>query len=156
MACIATYNDTLPVRHFWERMFQWQQGMASPRRWHLLFSGYALMPFVDTGNGEQEYQPMAAERLMEARRALGGPDGPMKRLELGYLLGMSGEKRNIYATIKRYEEGRRDISPMVERLVLMLLWHKADFGYLPDLDRGERSPTQPVFENGSPSQTGRQ
>ncbi len=93
------------------------------------------MPFVDAGDGAQQYQPMPGAALLEARLALG-----MKRLEFGYLLGMTGEKRNIYTTIKRYEEQRRDISPMVERLVLMLLWHKSDFGYLPDLDRGERVP----------------
>ena len=97
------------------------------------------MPFVDAGNGEQQYQPMLGQALLDARLALG-----MKRLEFGFLLGMTGERRNIYSTIKRYEEGRRDISPMVERLPLMLLWHKSDFGYLPDLDRGERVPVGDV------------
>lgn len=93
------------------------------------------MPFVPAENGELQYEPMAGAKLLEARLALG-----MKRLEFGHLLGMTGENRNIYSTIKRYEEERRGISPMVERLVLMLLWHKSDFGYLPDLDRGERVP----------------
>lgn len=64
----------------------------------------------------------------------------MSRVEFGQLLGFTGENRNIYSTVKRYEEGRRDISPTVERLVLMLGWFKEDFGYLPDLDRGERVP----------------
>lgn len=93
------------------------------------------MPFVPRQGGEQEYQPMQGAKLLEARLAMG-----MKRIEFGQLLGMTGENRNIYVTIKRYEEGRRAISPMVERLVLMLLWHKSDFGYLPNLDRGERLP----------------
>lgn len=91
------------------------------------------MPFVPAENGVLQYEPMLGEKLLEARLALG-----MKRLEFGHLLGMSGDNRNIYSTIKRYEDGRREVSPMAERLVLMLLWHKSDFGYLPDLDRGER------------------
>lgn len=73
--------------------------------------------------------------MVDLRIALG-----MGRIEFGYLLGFTGEKRNIYATMKRYEEGRRPISPTVERLILMLAWFKEDFGYLPDLDRGERVP----------------
>jgi transcriptional regulator with XRE-family HTH domain len=93
------------------------------------------MPFIPAENGDLEYHPMEGAKLLEARLTLG-----MKRLEFGHLLGMTGENRNIYSTIKRYEEARRDISPTVERLVLMLLWHKSDFGYLPDLDRGERVP----------------
>jgi hypothetical protein len=104
--------------------------------------GGGLMPFVDIPGGEQEYRPMPGPQLLESRLALG-----MTRLEFAYLLGMTGEKRNIYSTIKRYEEGRRDISPMVERLVLMLLWHKSDFGYLPDLDRGERVPVDTALSS---------
>lgn len=101
------------------------------------------MPFVDIPGGEQEYRPMPGAKLMEIRLALG-----LKRLELGHLLGMTGDNRNIYSTIARYEEerGSRTISPMVERLALMLLWHKSDFGYLPDLDRGERLPAKPPAE----------
>lgn len=95
------------------------------------------MPLIPVENGELEYQPMAGTKLLEARISLG-----LGRVEFGHLLGMTGDNRNIYATVKRYEEGRRDISPMVERLVLMLLWHKSDFGYLPDLDSGERVPTK--------------
>lgn len=101
------------------------------------------MPFVAVQGGGLEYQPMRGAKLLEIRLALG-----LKRLELGHLLGMTGENRNIYATIRRYEEetGSRTISPMVERLALMLLWHKSDFGYLPDLDRGERLPAVPPPE----------
>lgn len=106
------------------------------------------MPFVPCPGGEQEYQPMQGAKLLEARLVLG-----MKRLEFGHVLGMTGENRNIYSTIKRYEEGRRPISPMVERLVLMLLWHKSDFGYLPDLDRGERVPMAVPAELDAKSQT---
>lgn len=90
------------------------------------------MPFVPAEDGELQYEPMLGAKLLEARLELG-----MKRLEFGHLLGMSGDNRNIYSTIKRYEDGRRGISPMAERLVLMLLKHKADFGYIPDLDSGE-------------------
>lgn len=95
------------------------------------------MPFALQESGDLEHRPMAAGKFLEARLAFG-----MKRIEFGQLIGMTGENRNIYSTIKRYEEGRRDISPTVERLVLMLLWFKEDFGYLPDLDRGERVPEQ--------------
>lgn len=95
------------------------------------------MPFVKVENGELEYQPMVGAKLLEARIALG-----FGRVEFGHLIGMTGDNRNIYATVKRYEEARRDISPMCERLVLMLLWHKEDFGYLPDLDSGQRVPTK--------------
>ena len=28
----------------------------------------------------------------------------------------------------------------IERLVRLLVWYKADYGYLPDLDNGERAP----------------
>ena len=76
-----------------------------------------------------------AARLRTACEALGPTF-----VKFGQLLGFTGENRNIYSTVKRYEEGRRDISPTVERLVLMLGWFKEDFGYLPDLDRGERVP----------------
>lgn len=95
------------------------------------------MPFVKLEIGDLEYKPMAGAKLKEARLAFGMP-----RLEFGYLLGMTGRPDNIKDTIRRYETGIRDISPMCERLVLMLLWHKSDFGYLPDLDSGERVPTK--------------
>jgi transcriptional regulator with XRE-family HTH domain len=95
------------------------------------------MPFVKQENGELEYQPMSGRKLHDARMAFG-----MKRIEFGQMLGMTGENKNIYATIRRYEEGLREISPMVERLVKMLLWHKEDFGYLPDLDGEDRVPTK--------------
>jgi len=31
---------------------------------------------------------------------------------------------------------------MVERLVTLLVWFKADYGYLPDLDNGRREPME--------------
>lgn len=95
------------------------------------------MPFVKVESGELEYQPMPGRKLHEARMAFG-----MKRIEFGQMLGMTGENRNIYVTVRRYEEGLRPISPMVERLVKLLLWHKEDFGYLPDLDSGDRMPVK--------------
>lgn len=95
------------------------------------------MPLIPVAGGELEYQPMEGARLTEARLAFG-----MSRLEFGYLIGMTGKPENIKDTIHRYETGVRDISPMCERLVLMLLWHKEDFGYLPDLDSGQRVPVK--------------
>lgn len=95
------------------------------------------MPFVKHENGDLEYQPMPARKLHDARMVFG-----MNRIKFGQMLGMTGENRNIYATVRRYEEGLRPISPMVERLVKLLLWHKEDFGYLPNLDGGERLPAK--------------
>jgi transcriptional regulator with XRE-family HTH domain len=100
------------------------------------------MPFVTVDGGGLLYQPMAGADLRAARQEL-----RLSKIQFGHLLGMTGENRNIHTTIKRYEEGRREVSPMVERLVTLLLWYKADFGYLPDLDRGERKPVlEPVAE----------
>jgi transcriptional regulator with XRE-family HTH domain len=93
------------------------------------------MPFVKQPDGEIEHVPMSGRDMRDLRIALG-----MARVEFGQLLGFTGENRNIYSMVKRYEEGRRPISPTVERLILMLGWFKEDFGYLPDLDRGERVP----------------
>lgn len=91
------------------------------------------MPFVTVDGGELLYQSMSGADLRAARQEFG-----MSKIQFGHLLGMTGENRNIHTTIKRYEEGRREIGPMVERLVMLLRWYKADFGYLPDLDAGER------------------
>jgi transcriptional regulator with XRE-family HTH domain len=72
---------------------------------------------------------------MEAARLSFG----LARKDFGLLLGYGGELRNIYATVRRYELGTREIPPTIERLVRLLVWFKADHGYLPDLDAGERS-----------------
>lgn len=78
---------------------------------------------------------MTPQEFNHARQSFG-----LGRREFGYLLGMGGEPRNIWVTVKRYETGERDISPMVERLVRLLVWFKTDYGYLPDLDNGRREP----------------
>ncbi len=62
------------------------------------------------------------------------------RREFGFLLGYTGEPRNIWVTVKRYETGDRKIPGNIERLVRLLVWFKADYGYLPDLDNGRREP----------------
>ena len=89
------------------------------------------MPFVTNEEGELEHVPMDGEDMLLCRKQF-----DMKRIEFGQLLGMTGQNRNIYNTIKRYEEGRRPISPTVERLLIMLKWHHRDHGHLPDLDQG--------------------
>lgn len=84
---------------------------------------------------------MKPQEFAEARSAFG-----MGRKDFADLLGYTGSARNNWVTIKRYENGERDIPPTIERLVRMLMWFKSDFGYLPDLDRGERVPmTFPEF-----------
>lgn len=62
----------------------------------------------------------------------------LARIDFGLLLGINGENRNIYITVKRYEMGARPISPTVERLARMLSWFEEDYGYLPDLENGSR------------------
>lgn len=89
------------------------------------------MPFVIAADGEFEHVPVPGEFMLECRNRFG-----MKRVEFGQLLGFTGENRNIYATVKRYEENRRPISPTVERLLIMLRAHHDKTGEVPDLDRG--------------------
>lgn len=74
---------------------------------------------------------MDAQEFNEARQAFG-----MGRREFARLLGYTGSDRNNWITVKRYENGERDIPPTIERLVRLLVWHRSDFGYLPDLTRG--------------------
>ena len=79
---------------------------------------------------------MSPKELADARKSFG-----MGRKAFGAFLGFGGDSRNIWITIKRYELGERQIPLPVQRLVRLLVWHKSDFGYLPDLDReGERVP----------------
>ena len=80
---------------------------------------------------------MTPQELSDARQNFG-----MAKKDFGLLLGYTGELRNIYMTIERMERGTRPISPMVERLVTLLVWFKADYGYLPDLDNGRREPME--------------
>ncbi len=84
---------------------------------------------------------MTGPELEEARLSFG-----MGRREFAELLGYTGSPQNYYKTLERYENGKRDIPPIVERLVLMLVWFKSDFGYLPNLDAGERMPAQQPAE----------
>jgi hypothetical protein len=93
------------------------------------------VPFRKTYDGELVYEPMVPQDLQRLRERWG-----FKRTRFGELLGYTGEPRNIYMTVKRMETGAREISPMVERLALMLSWFYDDHGYLPDLDNGARSP----------------
>lgn len=78
---------------------------------------------------------MSPAEFSEARENFG-----LGRREFGRLLGYTGEPRNIWITVKRYEEGAREVPPTIERLVRLLVWYKSDFGYLPDLDNGGRAP----------------
>lgn len=81
---------------------------------------------------------MKPQELADVRTSFG-----MGRKQFAMLLGYTGEARNMWITIKRYEKGERKIPPMLERLVRLLVWHKSDFGYLPDLDReGARVPLE--------------
>lgn len=90
------------------------------------------MPFVPDADGGKVYEPMDCRALQAIRRELG-----MKKVQFGQLLGLTGKNRNIYVTVSRYEDGRRYISPMLERLALMLIWFKREQGYIPDLDAGD-------------------
>lgn len=87
---------------------------------------------------------MTPQELSDARQNFG-----MAKKDFGLLLGYTGDLDNIYETINRMEKGKRPISPMVERLVTLLVWFKADYGYLPDLDNGRREPMEmpEVFGN---------
>jgi len=80
---------------------------------------------------------MTGAEMIEARLALG-----MGRREFAELLGYTGDPQNYYKTVERYETGRREIPPTIARLVLMLVWFKSDFGYVPNLDAGERLPAE--------------
>jgi transcriptional regulator with XRE-family HTH domain len=88
---------------------------------------------------------MSPAEFSEARENFG-----LGRREFGRLLGYTGEARNIWITVKRYEEGTREIPPTIERLVRLLVWYKSDFGYLPDIDNGRREPMvmPEVFQDG--------
>jgi transcriptional regulator with XRE-family HTH domain len=101
------------------------------------------MPFVRGRTGEQVYRPMSGTALRDIRHSFG-----LGKLRFGLLLGFSGTDDNIKNTVRRYEVGSRSISPTIERLALMLAWFKEDFGYLPDLDRGERIPMEIPMEFG--------
>lgn len=93
---------------------------------------------------------MTPQEFTAARQNFG-----MARKEFGVLLGYTGDLRNVYMTVKRYElgpdvHGGRAIPPTIERLVRLLVWFKDDYGYLPDLDNGRREPMEmpEVFQNG--------
>lgn len=91
------------------------------------------MTFRPMPDGSLEYEPMAPGDLLAVRKSF-----DLSRKQFAALLGYTGEERNVYMTLKRYEDGIREIPPMVERLALLLSWFKADHGYLPDLDNGSR------------------
>jgi hypothetical protein len=81
---------------------------------------------------------MRPQELSDARHSFGMGRKQFARLVLGY----SGEDRNSWIVMKRYETGQKPIPEYIARLVLMLTWFKSDFGYLPDLERGERVPLE--------------
>lgn len=78
---------------------------------------------------------MSPQEFKDARQNFG-----LAKKDFGILLGYTGELRNIYMTVKRYEMGTREISPMIERRVRILVWFKANYGYLPEMDNGWRDP----------------
>lgn len=80
---------------------------------------------------------MSPGELNQARQVFG-----LGRKDFGTLIGIAGEPRNVWITIKRYETGEREIPGTVARLVMLLLWYKSDCGYLPDLDNGRREPME--------------
>jgi transcriptional regulator with XRE-family HTH domain len=98
------------------------------------------MTFRKLVNGDLEYEPMPGADFMAIRKSF-----DMSRKQFAALLGYTGEERNVYMTIKRYEEGIREVPPMVERLALLLKWYRADHGYLPDLDNGQPGPCAPAM-----------
>ena len=80
---------------------------------------------------------MNAREINAARHAFG-----LGRKDFGYLIGFSGDPRNIWVTIKRWENGERAIPENIARLVQLLVWFKDDYGYLPDLDNHRREPME--------------
>jgi hypothetical protein len=80
---------------------------------------------------------MTPQEFHDARENFG-----LGRREFGRLLGYTGDGRNIWLTVQRYEMGKKVIPPTIDRLVRLLVWYKADFGYLPDLDGGRREPME--------------
>ena len=56
------------------------------------------------------------------------------RREFAVLLGYTGEPRNNWVMIKRYESGKRDIPPTIERLVKLLRWYHHTTGETPDFE----------------------
>ena len=79
---------------------------------------------------------MNAKELNDARHSFG-----LGRKDFGrMMLGFSGDPRNIWVTVKRWENGERAIPENIARLVQLLIWFKEDHGCLPDLDRGTRGP----------------
>lgn len=54
------------------------------------------------------------------------------RREFAALLGYTGEPRNNWVTIKRYETEAREIPPTIERLVLLMRWYHSTYGQAPD------------------------
>lgn len=87
---------------------------------------------------------MTPDQFKHARRATG-----LGRRDFGRLLGYEGNPRNIWATVQRYETGKRTVPPTIARLAQLLVWYQDDFGYLPDLENGRREPMEmpPGFDD---------
>ena len=72
---------------------------------------------------------MTGAELILIRHAFG-----LGRREFAVLLGYTGEPRNSWITIKRYETGDREIPPTIERLVKLLRWYHHTTGATPDFE----------------------
>lgn len=72
---------------------------------------------------------MDGKEMAIVRQAFG-----LGRREFALLLGYTGESRNNWITIKRYETGERDIPPTIERLVILMRWYHQANGAVPDFD----------------------
>jgi hypothetical protein len=86
---------------------------------------------------------MTPKEFQEARRDFG-----MSRKAFGRMVGLRGDSKTLYTSVKRYEMDKAPIPESIARLIIMLTWFKSDHGYLPDIEYGERSPMpEPVAED---------
>ena len=58
---------------------------------------------------------MTGEQFQGIRESL-----KLKRVAFGRALGYTGEDRNIWKTIQRYEDGQKPVPPMVGRMAWLL------------------------------------
>ena len=78
---------------------------------------------------------MTGRELEYARRKMG-----LSRTQLGDLLGYASDDPKLgHNNVRRMETGKRDVSPMCARLVIMIYRHWASTGNLPEFgDAGVR------------------
>jgi hypothetical protein len=77
---------------------------------------------------------MTPQEFNDARKLFG-----VGRRGFGCILGYGGDAQNVWITVKRYETGERPIPPQIQRLVRLLVWYFEDYGFLPDVERGQRT-----------------